>query len=132
MKHLENLNITTIVEDETINLNSVSSPPKLQRLCLKAKLDTLPEWIPKLEYIVEIKLALSKLKNDPLQSLKNLPNLLKFGLWDNAYDGEILHFPNGGFLKLKRLNLSRLNRVNSIVVDKGALLSLEHVIKSPR
>jgi len=128
MKQLENLNITTIVEDETINLNSVSFPLKLQRLHLKAKLDTLPEWIPKLEYLVEIKLALSKLKNDPLQLLKNLPNLLKLGLWDNAYDGEILHFPNGGFLKLKRLNLSRLNRVNSIVVDKGALLSLEHII----
>ena len=128
MKYLENLNITTIVEDETINLNSVSFPPQLQRLHLKAKLDALPDWIPKLEYLVEIKLALSKLKEDSLQSLKNLPNLLKFSLWDNAYDGEILHFQNGGFLKLKKLNLSRLNRVNSIVIDKGALLSLEHII----
>ncbi|AES98919.1 hypothetical protein MTR_5g074530 [Medicago truncatula] len=27
-KHLENLNITAIVEDETVNLNSVSSPPQ--------------------------------------------------------------------------------------------------------
>ncbi|CAL5201245.1 unnamed protein product [Lathyrus oleraceus] len=126
MTHLENLNITTIAEDETINLNFVSSPPQLKRLHLKAKLDTLPNWIPKLDYLVEIKLALSKLKDDPLQSLKNLPNLLKFGLSDNAYDGETLHFPNGGFLKLKRLNLSRLNRVNSIVIDKGALPSLEY------
>jgi disease resistance protein RPM1 len=90
----------------------------------------LPDWIPKLEYLVEIKLALSMLKEDPLQSLKKLPNLLKLGLWDNAYDGEILHFQNGGFLKLKKLNLSRLNRVNSIIIDKGALLSLEHILMS--
>ena len=53
LKHLEDLNITTIDEDETINLNLVSSPPQqLERLQLKAKLDTLPEWIPKLEYLV--------------------------------------------------------------------------------
>ncbi|GAU16422.1 hypothetical protein TSUD_117710 [Trifolium subterraneum] len=51
MKHLENLNITTVVEDETINLNFVSSPPQLQRLHLKARLDILPDWIPKLEFL---------------------------------------------------------------------------------
>ncbi|MCH92794.1 NBS-containing resistance-like protein [Trifolium medium] len=54
MKHLENLNITTIVEDETLNLNFVSSPPQLRRLHLKVRLETLPEWIPKLEFVVEI------------------------------------------------------------------------------
>ncbi|XP_045825005.1 disease resistance protein RPM1-like [Trifolium pratense] len=127
MKHLENLNITTISEDETINLNFISSPPQLQRLHLKAKLDILPDWIPKLEFLVEIKLALSKLKDDLLQSLKNLPNLQKFGLWDNAYDGEILHFQNGGFLKLRKLDLCHLNRVNSVLIDKGALPSLEYL-----
>jgi len=127
MKHLENLNITTISEDETINLNFVSSPPQLRRLHLKAKLDSLPEWIPKLEYLVEIKLALSQLKNDPLRSLKNLPYLLKFGLWDNAYDGETLHFQNGGFLKLRKLDLSRLNRVHTVLIDEGTLISLEYL-----
>ncbi|PNX75645.1 NBS-containing resistance-like protein [Trifolium pratense] len=128
MKHLENLNITTITADETINLNFVSSPPQLQRLHLKAKLDALPDWIPKLEYLVELKLALSKLKDDPLMSLKSLPNLLKLCILDNAYDGEILHFQNGGFLKLKKLNISRLNRVNSIIIENGALLSLENIL----
>ncbi|WJX36565.1 hypothetical protein P8452_24429 [Trifolium repens] len=127
MKHLEVLNITTIGEDETINLNFVTSPPQLQRLHLKAKLETLPDWIPKLEYLSEIKLAMSNLKNDPLQSLKNLPNLLRFSLWDDAYDGEILHFQNEGFLKLKRLDLSRLNRVNYILIDRGTLPSLEYL-----
>ncbi|MCH94244.1 NBS-containing resistance-like protein, partial [Trifolium medium] len=34
MKHLENLNITTIDEDEIIDLNFTSSPPQLQRLHL--------------------------------------------------------------------------------------------------
>ncbi|GAU16423.1 hypothetical protein TSUD_117720 [Trifolium subterraneum] len=127
MKHLEDLKFTTVGEDEIINLNFVSSPPQLQWLHLKANLETLPDWIPKLEYLVEIKLAMSNLQNDPLQSLKNLPNLLKFSLWDDAYDGQILHFQNEGFLKLKRLNLSRLNRVNSVIIDKGTLPSLEYL-----
>jgi disease resistance protein RPM1 len=127
MQHLESLNITAIAEDEIIDLNFASTPPKLRRLHLKAKLDTLPEWIPKLEYLVEIKLALSKLKDDPMQSLKSLPNLLKLSVWDDAYDGEILHFQNGGFQKLKELVLSYLNRPNSILIEKGALISLEYI-----
>jgi disease resistance protein RPM1 len=127
MQHLESFNITAIEEDEIIDLNFASTPPKLQRLHLKARLEKFPDWIPKFECLVQICLALSKLKDDPLQSLKNLPNLLKLNLLENAFDGEILHFQNGGFQKLKELILSHLNRPNSILIEKGALLSLENL-----
>ncbi|MCI06513.1 NBS-containing resistance-like protein, partial [Trifolium medium] len=127
MKHLENLNITAIAEDEIIDLNFISSPPQLQRLHLKVRLQKLPDWIPKLECLVKVRLSFSMLKDDPLQSLKNLPNLLNLCLWDNCYDGEIFHFQNGGFLKLMTLNFRCLNRVNSIIIDSGTLLSLEHL-----
>jgi len=127
MKHLENLNITTIVEDEIIDLNFRSSPPQLQRLHLKARLQKLPHWIPKLECLVKVMLGFSMLKDDPLQSPKDLPNLLNLCLWDNCYDGEIFHFQHGGFPKLTILNLSRLERVNSVVIDNETLLSIEHL-----
>ncbi|PNX95149.1 NBS-containing resistance-like protein [Trifolium pratense] len=127
MQHLESLNLTAIAEDEIIDLNFVSSPPKLQKLHLKARLEKLPDWIPKLECLVKIRLGFSRLKDDPLQSLKNLPNLLKLTLWDKSYDGEVLHFQNEGFQKLKQLILGHLNRVNSILIEKGALLSLERL-----
>jgi disease resistance protein RPM1 len=127
MKHLENLNISTIAEDEIIDLNFISSPPQLQRLHLKGRLQKLPDWIPKLECLVKVRLSFSMLKDDPLQSLKNLPNLLKLCLWYNCYDGEIFHFQNRGFLKLRTLNLGFFNRVNSIIIDNGTLLSLEHL-----
>ena len=127
MQHLESLNITAIGKDEIIDLNFVSTPPKLQQLQLKTRLEKLPDWIPKFESLVQIKLALSKLKDDPMLSLKNLPNLLKLNLLENAYDGEILHFQSGGFQKLKELILSHLNGVNCILIEKGALLSLEHL-----
>ncbi|XP_061353473.1 disease resistance protein RPM1-like [Gastrolobium bilobum] len=125
MKHLELLNITVIAEDEFIDLDSISSPPQLRRLHLKARLEKLPDWIPKLEYLVKLRLCLSMLKDDPLESLKNLPNLQQLTVSDNAYDAEILHFQNEGFPKLKVLKLIRLNRINSILIDKGALLSLQ-------
>ncbi|KAJ1428296.1 Virus X resistance protein-like, coiled-coil domain [Sesbania bispinosa] len=127
MKHLESLNITAISEDEIIDLNFISSPPQLMRLHLKARLEKLPDWIPKLEHLVKMRLALSDLKDDPLQSLKNLPNLLKLSIWDNAYDGEILHFQRGGFPKLRELNLARLNKVNCILIDQEALLCLDYL-----
>ena len=104
----------------------MSSRPKLRRLHL-ARLEKLPDWIPNLECLVKIRLGLSKLKDDPMQSLKNLPNLLKLSLWENAYDGENLHFQDGVFQKLKELILSHLNGVNHIHIEKGALLSLEYL-----
>jgi len=127
MECIESLNITAISEDEIIDLNFVSTPPKLRRLHLKARLEKLPDWIPKFECLVQIMMALSKLTDDPMQSLKNLPNLLKLNLLENAYDGEFLHFQNGGFKKLKELFLCHMNRVNSILIEKGALLSLERL-----
>ncbi|KHN26448.1 Disease resistance protein RPP8 [Glycine soja] len=39
---------------------------------------------------------------------------------------KILHFQSRGFPKLKQLELSRLNRVNSVVIEEGALVCLEH------
>ncbi|KAJ1405887.1 Virus X resistance protein-like, coiled-coil domain [Sesbania bispinosa] len=126
MNQLECLNVSAIAEDEIIDLNFISSPSKIRWLYLKARLEKLPDWIPKLEYLVKLRLALSKLSVDPLKLVKNLPNLLRLSMWDNAYDGEVLHFQSGGFPKLKELDLSRLNRVSSILIDKGALLCLEH------
>ncbi|XP_020225538.1 disease resistance protein RPM1 [Cajanus cajan] len=126
MKHLESLNITAIGEDEIIDLNSISSIPQLRRLKLKLRLEKMPNWISKHDYLVCIKLALSNLKDDPLRSLENLPNLMQLSMGENAYDGEILHFQSGGLPKLKKLELRSLNRVNSIIIDRGALLSLEH------
>ncbi|PNY10939.1 NBS-containing resistance-like protein [Trifolium pratense] len=127
MKHLENLNITTIAEDEILDLKFISSPPQLQWLRLKARLQKFPNWILELECLVKVRLGFSMLKDDPLQSLKNLPNLLNLCLWDNCYDGETLHFQNGGFQKLMTLNLSRLNKLNSIVIDNETLISVEHL-----
>ncbi|CAJ1958739.1 unnamed protein product [Sphenostylis stenocarpa] len=127
MNHLESLNVSAVAEDEIIDLNFKSDPPKLQVLKLNARVSKLPDWIPKLAYLVKLRLGLSNLKEDPLDSLKVLPNLLQLSIWDNAYEGESLHFKKDGFPKLKELDLTRLSRLSSMSIDKGALLGLEHL-----
>ena len=52
MSHLRSLEILATSEEEILNLQSLPSPPPLlQTLCLGGRLEKLPEWIPKLEYI---------------------------------------------------------------------------------
>ncbi|KAK2439956.1 disease resistance protein RPM1 [Trifolium repens] len=127
MQHLESLNITVIAEEEILDLDFVSTPPpNLKVLNLKCKLTKLPTWIPKLKYLVKLRLGLSNFVHDPLDSLKNLPNLLRLNLWDDAFAGDSLHFEVGGFPKLKELDLTRLNKLSSITIEKGALLGLDH------
>ncbi|KAK7271524.1 hypothetical protein RJT34_27498 [Clitoria ternatea] len=126
MNHLESLNVSAIAEDESIDLNFVSPPSHLRVLNLKAKITRLPNWIPKLKYLVKLRLGLSKLEEDPLDLIKDLPNLLRLNMWDDAYVGERLHFKTGGFPKLLELDLTRLSKLNDVCIEKGALHCLEH------
>jgi disease resistance protein RPM1 len=126
MKHLESLNIGAIAKDEILDLDLVSAPSHLRVLNLKCRLTKLPKWIPNLEYLVKLRLGLSKFEDDPLDSLMNLPSLLRLNLWDDAFYGEKLHFRKGGFHKLKELDLTRLNKLSSVSIDENALPGLEH------
>ncbi|GAU48389.1 hypothetical protein TSUD_118150 [Trifolium subterraneum] len=127
MNRLESLNITAKAKNEIIDLDSLSvPPPNLKVLNLKSRLTKLPDWIPNLNNLVKLRLGLSNFEDDPLDSLKKLPNLLRLNLWDNAFSGESLHFQVGGFPKLKEVDLTRLDRLSSITIDKKALQGLQH------
>ncbi|KAE7996418.1 hypothetical protein FH972_001145 [Carpinus fangiana] len=47
------------------------------------------------------------------------------------YDGERLHFEEGGFQKLKKLTLKKLNRLKMIEIDTGSLPVLEQLEIGP-
>uniref|UniRef100_A0A2N9FHW2 Uncharacterized protein n=1 Tax=Fagus sylvatica TaxID=28930 RepID=A0A2N9FHW2_FAGSY len=132
MNHLESLDVTSISEDEIIDLQSISSPPQcLQRLYLQCCLEKLPEWIPQLQHLVRIKIYWSKLSDDPLKAFQNLPNLLELTISNQAYIGEQLHFQKGGFPKLKILTLRELNGLYSLMIDEGASPLLESLDIGP-
>ncbi|XP_075668652.1 disease resistance protein RPM1-like [Castanea sativa] len=126
MNHLQSLDVASISENEIIDLQSISSPPRyLQHLYIRGPLEKFPDWIPMLQHLVRLWIFWSSLNDDPLNALQNLPNLLELKISEKAYNGEQLQFKIGGFPKLKKLSLLHLNILNSLMIDEGALPLLE-------
>ena len=121
MSQLQKLEIKATSEEEVLNLQSLPSPPPhLQSLGLHGQLESLPKWILKLNSIMRIALNWSRLTEDPLNVLQDLPNLMNLWLHD-GYVGEQLHIKGGGFQKLKNLALVNLGGLNRLIIDEGAL-----------
>ena len=126
MNHLQSLYIASIREDEIIDLQSISSPPQcLQCLYIHGRLEKLPDWIPKLQHLAKLIIFWSRLNEDSLEVIQNLPSLWELRISHQAYNGEQLHFKVGGFPKLRELILSCLNAVHSLLIDEEALPLLE-------
>ena len=126
MKHLESLRVTAMSEDDFIDLEHVSSPPKcLRTLILAGRLRKLPEWITKLENLLKFAIFWSKLGDDLLKTIKSQHSLVELWIEENAFDGEKLQFEKGVFPRLKFLGLKNLSGLNSIIIEEGALPNLE-------
>ncbi|KAJ7943897.1 Disease resistance protein [Quillaja saponaria] len=125
---LRALSITSVGENETIDLQYLSSPHQfLERLYLTGRLENLPNWIPSLHSLVRLFLKWSHLKNDPLVYLQDLPNLVHLELLQ-AYDGETVCFKSKKFKKLKILGLDKFDQLKCVKVEKGAMPCLEKLI----
>jgi hypothetical protein len=126
MEHLEILKIESRIphNNEVIDLDLISLP-KLRTLTLMGTpIQKVPECIPKLQSLVELYISVNKFTEDPMQSLKSLPNLLSLYLHVFNYEG-CFHFEDGCFQKLKELSLSCFIKLREVVIDKGALPSLK-------
>ncbi|KAL5710723.1 hypothetical protein ACHQM5_021253 [Ranunculus cassubicifolius] len=124
MKNLRSLDVTSIEEEEILDLNSISSlPPLLQRLYMRGRLETLPKWINSLSNLVVLSLRWSRLKDDPLEALQYLPNLMELGL-HQAYEGEVLCF-RGGFQRLKVLFFNDLKGLKVVKFEDPSLCHLQ-------
>ncbi|KAK1273518.1 Disease resistance protein RPM1 [Acorus gramineus] len=125
MKGLLSFSASSKDETELLDLHWVEEPPKLlQHLYLYGMLGDFPNWITKLMNLVKLRLRWSKLKNNPFESLQNLPNLAELELLE-AYDGEELRCGGGGFKKLKVLEMDQLNELKVVEIGKGAMVSLQ-------
>jgi len=131
MVHLKILVVGSISEDEILDLQSISSPPPfLECIYLRGRLEKLPNWVLELQNLVTLILFFSSLKEDPLSCVQALPNLVTLSL-NHAYDGEQLHFEEGGFRKLKKLTLRELKRLKMVEIDRGSLPILEQLEIGP-
>ncbi|GLT52863.1 hypothetical protein SLA2020_261770 [Shorea laevis] len=84
----------------------------------------------KLQSLVTLILRFTSLEEDPLPHVQALPNLITLTVY-HAYDGEQLHFEEGGFRKLKRLTLRELKKLKMVDIHKGSLPSLEQLNIGP-
>ncbi|KAK1268651.1 Disease resistance protein RPM1 [Acorus gramineus] len=126
MESLLSFDVTSRHENELLDL-CLSQPPKLlQRLYLKGMLESLPSWITMLQNLVCLCLRWSKLKDDPFESLQNLPNLAELEL-SRAYDGNELRCGEGGFKKLQVLHIQYLNELKVVEIGEGAMCGLQEL-----
>ncbi|XP_058112903.1 disease resistance protein RPM1-like [Magnolia sinica] len=130
MKHLQELDVIASTEEETLQLEALSpnTPPFLQKLYLNGRLEKVPRWLNSLVNLTSLVLNWSKLREeDPLSSIQALPNLMYLYL-QNAYEGQQLCFRDGRFTKLRNLYLRDMKQLNRIVIEKGALASIQELI----
>ncbi|XP_028771543.1 disease resistance protein RPM1-like [Neltuma alba] len=131
LSNLTSLWIGAVDEDEFLELDLVTNPPKnLKRLYLECRLRKLPEWIPKLKKLKRLRLICSGLTEDPIFALRNLNELLELRL-RRAYQGEELHFKKGWLKKLKILRLRYLQHLKRLKIDDKALPQLETLYLGP-
>ncbi|CAK8540294.1 unnamed protein product [Lathyrus sativus] len=128
MIHLRSLSITAINEDEIIDIQNISKPPQyLQQLYLSGRLEKFPQWINSLKNLFRVFLKWSRLNEDPLQYLQNLPNLRHLEFLQ-VYIGETFHFKKNGFPNLKVLGLDDLEGLNSMTIEEGAMQGLKKLV----
>ncbi|KAL5981835.1 hypothetical protein ACLOJK_015901 [Asimina triloba] len=135
MKNLVKLAIIGISEEETLELEALSSSPPslLQKVELIGHLKKVPQWLASLTNLASLWLNRSRLREEEgerdgfLSTLQALPNLVKLDLLQ-AYDGQKLLFKEGWFPKLQQLLLIDLTELRQLVMEKGAMPCLQKLV----
>ncbi|KAJ4834501.1 hypothetical protein Tsubulata_030349 [Turnera subulata] len=120
MHLLRRLSIKAAKEDQILCLEALKSPPPfLEKLILFGKLENIPQWFKSLQNLRHLGLLRSRLANDPLPHLEELPNLRRLELV-KVYEGLHLEFKNG-FSNLEWLAIDRCSNLQSITIAKGVM-----------
>ncbi|KAG8391260.1 hypothetical protein BUALT_Bualt01G0169600 [Buddleja alternifolia] len=115
-------------EGDVLDLQYLTSPPPfLQRLYLGGQLANFPHWIQSLRSLVKVYFRWSRLTDDPLEYLQDLPNLVHIELIE-GYIGEKLRFKAGKFQKLKLIGFDKLEALELVIIEDGATPLLEKLI----
>jgi len=126
MTNLLRLGVTA-TNGEKLQLEAIYPPPPfLQKLELVGQLNRLPHWLESLQNLSHLYLSMSCLQYDIVSSLHVLSGLVFLEL-KKAYDGKLLHFKAGWFPKLNKLNIVELAQLDSLVVEEGALPTIQEL-----
>lgn len=113
--------------EEELQLEALPLAPLfLQKLTLIGHLNRLPPWIGSLENLTHLYLGYSRLQEDILSSIHVLSSLVFLEL-KKAYDGRALHFKEGWFPRLNKLNLVELVHLDSLKLEENSLPSIREL-----
>ncbi|CAI9090026.1 OLC1v1024709C1 [Oldenlandia corymbosa var. corymbosa] len=127
LTNLHRLSLAASNQEQELSLEDlISAPPFLQKLELFGRLDRLPHWLASAQTLTHLDLEFSGLQDDFLPALHKLPALVFLQLRE-AYNGKILKFRRGGFLKLLKLHLIELSQLDCLEVEEGSLSSLKEL-----
>ncbi|KAK9922851.1 hypothetical protein M0R45_031292 [Rubus argutus] len=111
-------------EEELLGTNALSSPsPQLRVVYLVGKLERVPPWFHSLRNLTHLGLHWSRLEEDLLPCIADLPCLGYLTL-ANSYVGKELCFCRG-FVKLAGLVLRNFPLMNKITIQKGVMPNLK-------
>ena len=117
-----------VIEEKTLfpGLEPFSSHAYLYGVFLIGKFEKLPEQF---EFyppnLLKLKLWGCELRDDPMMILEKLPSLRMLGLGSDSYVGKKMMCSSGGFLQLESLELYRLNKLEELTVEEGAMSRLK-------
>ncbi|XP_076956181.1 putative inactive disease susceptibility protein LOV1 [Bidens hawaiensis] len=106
---------------------SMSKLGQLSHLNLLGSLEKLPEYNEFPPTLKVLTLSISLIKDDPMQTLGQLPCLTVLRLLGQSYIGKKMVCTKGGFSRLKVLKMWMLKELESWVVKEGSMQSLKHL-----
>ncbi|XP_017982394.1 PREDICTED: probable disease resistance protein RF9 [Theobroma cacao] len=128
--YLESLRLRSIdesVQPSTLFLRPLSNLKNLSSIYLMGRLNN-PLVVQKLpENLTEITLSLSGLLDDPMPNLGKLPNLRVLELLADSFTGTLMVCSTGGFPLLRVLKLWKLQGLEVLVVQIGALAIVKDI-----
>ncbi|KAL7106171.1 hypothetical protein ACP275_07G094800 [Erythranthe tilingii] len=127
LQFLESLRLKSRDEDgkaAELHLETLETNENLSTVYLLGKLE--PSVVEKFPVnLIEITLSGSELKDDPMEYLKSLPKLLILRLLSQSVVSRKMTCSRGGFAKLKLFYIWKLENLEELEVEEGALPSLE-------
>lgn len=128
MSELESIYLYPGGDEELLNVESLPiASPFLRSINLRGRLDKLPESIVWCKSLEKLRLNFSGLEDDPFYILQHLPSLVELNMHNDAHNGEELRARNGGFLKLRKLQIHNFSRLRLMVIEQGAMPNLDYL-----
>ncbi|KAM3681566.1 hypothetical protein ACJW31_12G006500 [Castanea mollissima] len=113
MTHLKNMFVKVANEEETLQMDALSSPPpNIQKVFLTGNLEKVPQWFRSLQSLTFLYMHWSKLEEDLLPHIAALHHLGRLSL-TNAY--------------LTELWISNFLQLNEIIIEKGVMPNLKYL-----